>query len=889
MTGQPITGRRRRRTTTRAVRIAEAAARTLVTIGGLGTIVAVAGILVFLVWVVAPLFGGSSLAAGAVLPAPGPELVTAGCDDDGLLGWALTTGGTVRAFRLDDGSAIAARPLFGGEAPLVVDETPAGGRYACGFADGSVALAAIGIATTFPGPDEVPADIAAELGARPAGAVVPWGDGLLQSVPGGGWRRISLQVTTEPPVPAERASPVVRLAHTISSTRTLLGVLRADDSLGLTEVRWRDNLLTGERVTTLRSARLPYVPRPGSPGPRWLLVSERGDSLMLGWEDGVLLRFDTSDFNAPQVVEEVNLTPPGTALTALRFLIGTSTLLAGDASGRVTAWFRVHDVVNGGRDGQRLQLAHELEPPARGPGGPPGRAAPVTALAVSQRDRRFAAGWADGTVAVFHATSERLLAASDPAPDDPARWGGGSARSSGDDAVTTLALAPRDDGLLAFTPRGGRLWHVDARHPEITLATLFRPVWYEGAAEPAHVWQSSGGTDDFEPKLGLLPLVFGTLKATFYSLLFAVPIALLAAIYTSEFLPRRARARVKQAIEMMASLPSVVLGFLAALVLAPYLERVVPATLAAIVTVPLALVIGAFLWQLLPQQVGVRASGWPRLTAILATLPVALLAAAALGPAAERALFGGDIKGWLAGQGGRPFGGWLILALPLATALVVLLVTRIVDPWLRRRGAAWSRRKTALVDLAKLVLALGATLLGAALLAGALQGAGFDPRGGFLGTYVQRNALIVGFVMGFAVIPIIYTLAEDALSAVPDHLREASLAAGATRWQTATRVVVPTAMSGLFSAVMVGLGRAVGETMVVLMAAGNTPIMDWSVFNGFRTLSATIAVEMPEAVRDGTLYRVLFLAALTLFAITFVINSIAELVRQRFRRRAYEL
>jgi phosphate transport system permease protein len=166
---------------------------------------------------------------------------------------------------------------------------------------------------------------------------------------------------------------------------------------------------------------------------------------------------------------------------------------------------------------------------------------------------------------------------------------------------------------------------------------------------------------------------------------------------------------------------------------------------------------------------------------------------------------------------------------------------------------------------------------------------GLDPRDSYLGAYNQRNMLIVGFVMGFAIIPIIYTIAEDALSAVPQHLRSASLGAGATPWQTATRIIIPTAMSGLFSAVMVGLGRAVGETMIVLMAAGNTPVMDWNLFNGGRSLSANIAVELAEAVRDSTHYRTLFFAALVLFALTFVLNTVAESVRQRFRKRAFQL
>ena len=143
--------------------------------------------------------------------------------------------------------------------------------------------------------------------------------------------------------------------------------------------------------------------------------------------------------------------------------------------------------------------------------------------------------------------------------------------------------------------------------------------------------------------------------------------------------------------------------------------------------------------------------------------------------------------------------------------------------------------------------------------------------------------------MAFAVIPLIYTLAEDALNAVPPHLRAASLACGATPWQTAVRIVLPTAMSGVFAAVMIGMGRAVGETMIVVMAAGNTPVMEWNLFNGLRALSANIAVELPEAPKDGTLYRVLFLAGLVLFVLTFAINTLAETVRLRFRKRAAQM
>jgi phosphate transport system permease protein len=193
------------------------------------------------------------------------------------------------------------------------------------------------------------------------------------------------------------------------------------------------------------------------------------------------------------------------------------------------------------------------------------------------------------------------------------------------------------------------------------------------------------------------------------------------------------------------------------------------------------------------------------------------------------------------------------------------------------------------VSLATFLAGVAVALVIALAAATFLDALRIDARGGLFGTYVQRNAMIVAFGMSFAIIPLIFTIADDALSSVPEHLRSASLGAGATPWQTAVRVIMPAAASGLFSAVMIGLGRAVGETMIVLMAAGNTPLMDWSLFNGFQTLSAALATELPEAARGSAHYRVLFLAALTLFAITFVVNSVAEVVRQRFRRRAYEL
>ncbi|MCE9548231.1 MAG: ABC transporter permease subunit [Planctomycetia bacterium] len=278
----------------------------------------------------------------------------------------------------------------------------------------------------------------------------------------------------------------------------------------------------------------------------------------------------------------------------------------------------------------------------------------------------------------------------------------------------------------------------------------------------------------------------------------------------------------------------------------------------------------------------------------LLAVPLGVLTGWGLGPAVERVFFAGDIMRWLDGQIGTGFGAWVLLLLPLSAVGTAICVGLFVNPWLAR-SAFSSRSRLAWVNLLKFILGSAVALLAAmgvsALLThgGNWAFGGLDPRGTYVGTYVQRNALIVGFMMGFAIIPIIYTIAEDALSTVPDHLRSASLGAGATQWQTAVRIVVPAATSGLFSAVMVGLGRAVGETMIMLMATGNVPIMKWNIFDGFRTLSATIAVEMPEAPAGSMHYRVLFLAALTLFLMTFVVNTAAEIVRLRFRKRAHQM
>jgi len=279
----------------------------------------------------------------------------------------------------------------------------------------------------------------------------------------------------------------------------------------------------------------------------------------------------------------------------------------------------------------------------------------------------------------------------------------------------------------------------------------------------------------------------------------------MAAIYVSQLAPTWLQSVVKPTLELMAAVPSVVVGFIAALWLAPRLESALFAVMLAAGALPLAVVLALGFWRMMPTGFRRRLPDGAELLVLLITGSVVALVLALVAGPIESRYFAGDFQRFLFTE--------------------------------------WGMR------------------------------------------YDQRNSMVVGFALGFAIIPVIFTIAEDACSAVPRALVNASRALGATRWQTAIRLVVPAASPGLFAAVMLGLGRAVGETMIVLMAAGNTPLLDLSIFNGMRTMSAAIAVEIPEAPVGGTLFRVLFLTGTLLFAFTFVLTTAADFVGSYLRKR----
>ncbi len=250
---------------------------------------------------------------------------------------------------------------------------------------------------------------------------------------------------------------------------------------------------------------------------------------------------------------------------------------------------------------------------------------------------------------------------------------------------------------------------------EASLETLFLPQSAKPGAAPEFAWQPVSQ----HPKYSILPLLAGTLKVTFIAILIAVPLAVAAALYTSEFAYSWTRELIKPAIEILAGIPSVVIGFFCLMVIAGWLQRVF---------------------------------------------------------------------------------GW---------------------------------------------------------------------------TY-RLNAVTAGVGLALAVIPIVYTVSEDAFSSVPQPFREGSIAMGATPWQTASRVVLPAAMPGVLAACVLGFGRAIGETMIVLMASGNAAVLSLSPTDSVRTFSATIAAELGEVVVGSPHYHVLFFIGAFLFLLTFVINLLGH-------------
>ncbi|HXJ62038.1 MAG TPA: phosphate ABC transporter permease subunit PstC [Verrucomicrobiae bacterium] len=264
----------------------------------------------------------------------------------------------------------------------------------------------------------------------------------------------------------------------------------------------------------------------------------------------------------------------------------------------------------------------------------------------------------------------------------------------------------------------------DARLNTTTWRNMVKPHQWTGYDQPEYIWQPVSQIH----KYNLVPLIIGSLKTTLIALLFSVPLALGAAIYVSQLANPKTKEWLKPAIEMLAGVPSVVLGFFALLVMATVLQNI-------------------------------------------------------------------------------------------------------------------------------------------------------------LGTASRLNAVVAGLALSLAVIPLVFSIAEDALTSVPRTYTQAALALGSSRWQAAWKIVLPAAIPGVFAAVVLGFGRAIGETMVVLLASGNASIVSWNLFDSTRTMTASIAAELAETVFGGTHYRILFLIGASLFLVTFLSNMVADVIIHRLKAR----
>lgn len=872
------TGHSRRKSTPWTIRAIDLLARTVITLAGVGTIVAVLLICGFLVGVVVPLFLGATVSAPDNPPLEMVRPVRMGMDEYRMLGWSLQKDGKLSSIRLDQGQilqTIRPKKLYDSSPLVACAQVDRGNQVVLGFEDGTIQLGRIGFQSRLLTATEI-TDAMAGLkdgeNITCENRASEFSLGLAQKSGPGIYRLQSILLELENPIPASLPAPLLALNISGSGGGSFfLAGVSGDGTLSTRSIESKEDFLTGEKKTEVTGGKLRLSDWDRRGKPSWVHVMGKGEYALLIWENGHCLRVATRPIQNPQIIEEKKLLEAdgSTKITATDMLLGRGTLITGDSLGRIRCWFRAPES-GYSRETGTTSDNHVLVPAHTFAGD--GNA--VTQLATSTLSRSVAVGNADGRVKLLFVPSEKQMA---------------ELRTLNGNAIENLLIAPKDNQIIAFTRGQMWSWQLQMGHPEITFSSLILPQWYEGYPRPAHVWQPAGGSDESEGKFGMWPIVFGTLKATFYSLLLGVPLAYLAAIYTSEFMHRKTRAVVKPIIEMMASLPSVILGFLAALVVAPFVNHFLSTVLAGFLTIPGSFLLGAYLWQLLPQRWTLFLDRW-RLLYLLVSLVLGIYLAPWVGTILENLIFHGDLRSWLndpVRKNGTP--GWFLLLLPFAFFVSLFVTSRILDAPLRGVTRFLSPFFTAILDLGRFV---GICLFSAILalgIASLLTLCGLDPRDSLMGVYDQQNALVVGFMMGFAIIPIVYTISEDALSLVPEHLRSASLGCGATPWQTATRIIIPAAMSGLFSALMIGLGRAVGETMIVLMAAGGTAILDLNLFNGFRTLSATIATELPDTVKEGTHYRTLFLAALTLFIITFLLNTIAELVRIRFRKRVYQL
>jgi len=731
-----------------------------VKIGGIGVIAAIAGIFVFLFMQVLPLFKSAKIEYERTIDLGEVEIGGMGVDPWAELPVFVSPAGVIHFLDIADMGEEANRGMF-----QIEPEFPEGLEFPYirfdqdrstvlfGTADGRFAAVKIDFEQTHP--EHRSREVVPTVSG---GTLFEIGDGELGfeqiDYVDAGTRKLAVALQID-----EEGNPRL-YAVTFSQTQPLVGapVTKRENEYELTE------LYEGDA--------------------EFLRLSGDGDFVFVGTEDGIvhLIARESDGFDRRQTIHPFE-GRADESIFSMDLLSGGQSLIFTNPMGESMMYSIVHSEERGER---ALFLTKEMEVMANGQG--------ATYYSNSQRNKAYLIG-NESHATLRYATTESV------------RW-----EENFDYKVVDAMLSPRYNRIMLVDDENQmHIYTVEDRHPEASWRAYFGKIHYEGRSEPEFMWQSDGA----EPKISMVPLIWGTLKGTVFAMMIAVPVALLAALYTSQFLKPEVRRVIKPVMEIMESVPTVVLGFLAALWLAPIISGRIPSVFLVACSLP----IGGIMVGLLAAHLPLSFKRWIKAGYEFLYIAPMLFLLAYLAW-----IFGPVLEGWVftvenpeTGERIGNFPAW----------------------WTETFGA----------------------------------------------DYRNRNALIVGLFMGFAIIPTIFTIAEDAMNSVPSSFRSGALALGASRWQTTLSVILPTAAAGIFSAVMIGFGRAVGETMILLMATGNTPIMTMNMFDGMRTLAANIAVELPEAAQGGTLYRSLFLGAILLFGFTFFINSIAELMRQRLRER----
>jgi len=720
-------------------------ARWVVSLGGLSVIVAITLIFFYLLMVVMPLFESAEIKKLHSYTVPSLESGKTRhylLDEQGKVGIRFTETGKSIAFYTDSGKVISEKQFTDEVVTSFAAAEQSSGIVAYGLENGSVIVVKAGFDVSYIGEQKT---------------ITPKYEYLLGEDP--------IDVSTD-------GDAISYLALQKGEETITIVAITAANRMLITAFEFEESMFDDE----LSFEQSDYDVKTLSYTPSKILLDSTQRMLFVFDNHGAVYFYDISDKDNVQLFESKSLIESGSRITDIQFAAGSFSLLIGYENGTIAQWFPVRDENNA----YSLNFVREFVLSA----------SPVRKISSEFFRKGFISINEAGELGIHHLTAHSTLLEEKIAAGN----------------ISMLTYSPRANRFIAESESGAiQFWEVINEYPEISIESLWSKVWYEGYAEPEYLWQSSSASNEFEPKLSLVPLSFGTLKAAFYAMLIAMPLAILGAVYTAYFMSPKLRQSVKPTIEIMEALPTVILGFLAGLWFAPFLETHMPGVFSVAILLPIAILVFAYVWHKLPHSlVGWVPDGWQPVL-LIPVIIVFVWGAIAVSPQMEAAFFGGNLPVWLNEE----------------------------------------------------------------------LGIGYD----------QRNAMVVGFAMGFAIIPTIFSIAEDAIFSVPKHLTAGSLALGATPWQTLTRVVILTASPGIFSAVMIGFGRAVGETMIVLMATGNTPVLDFSFFEGMRTFSANIAVEMPESEVGSTHYRVLFLAALILFLFTFVFNTVAEVVRQRLRSK----